>query len=60
MKIKLKKGQHLESHSSHQGFPVNIWRKLNSGEEVEVEKIPDDAVDKVEEVVSSKKKKGDK
>ena len=56
MKIKLKEGEHLESHSSHQGFPVSVWRKLNSGEEVEVESIPDDAVNQVEETNNKKKK----
>ena len=53
MRIKLKDGEHLESHSSHQGFPVNIWTKLNNGETVVVDKIPDRCVDRIEVVPSS-------
>tara|TARA_A100001201_G_scaffold112468_1_gene96312 strand:+ start:580 stop:771 length:192 start_codon:yes stop_codon:yes gene_type:complete len=63
MKIKLKDlSKPLESHSSHQGFPKNIWLKLNAGEEVDFNKIPDDAKDQVEEVKvsSDKNKEGDK
>ena len=58
MKMKLKKGaERLESHSSHQGFPVNLWRRLNNGETVEFDSIPDDAKDQIEEVAASSTKK---
>ena len=62
MKVKLKDGEHLESHSSHQGFPTSIWLKLNAGETVEVPRIPDRCKDKIETVASSpsSKKSGGK
>lgn len=56
MKIKLKKGEYLESSGSHQGFPVSIWSKLNAGETVEVDSIPARAVNKVVKVATKKKK----
>ena len=53
MKVKLKDGEYMESYGSHQGFPVNIWTKLNNGETVEVDKIPDRCADRLEVVPSS-------
>ena len=54
MKLKLKdNAPSLESHSSHHGFPKSVWAKLNAGEVVEFNKIPDDAKDQVEEVEAS-------
>ena len=54
MKIKLKKDAPLlESHSSHQGFPTSEWSKLNAGQTIEVDKIPDVCKDKIETVSSS-------
>ena len=53
MKIKLKKGECLESHSSHQGFPSSIWSKLNAGETVEFDRIPNRCKDQIETVSSS-------
>ena len=53
MKIKLKKGEYLESHSSHQGFPSSIWSQLNAGKTVEVDRIPNRCKDQIETVSSS-------
>ena len=71
MKIKLKKevldGGGLSSVGSHQGFPKDLWSKLNSGKTIEVDSIPAKAKDQIEEVAISTKssgksspKKGDK
>ena len=53
MKIKLKKGECLESHSSHQGFPSSILSKLNAGKTVEFDRIPNRCKDKIETVSAS-------
>ena len=53
MKIKLKEGEILESHSSHQGFPSSVWSKLNAGKTVTVDRIPNRCKDKIETVSSS-------
>ena len=64
MKIKLKKetldNGGLCSSSSHQGFNKENWLKLNKGEEIEVEQIPENSIGQVEEVSSGKTKKGSK
>ena len=53
MKVKLKDGEYLESYGSHQGFPVSIWNKLNNGETVIVDKIPDRCANRIKVVPSS-------
>ena len=57
MKVKLKEGMKLASHGSHQGFPVSIWNRLNSGKTVAVDSIPERAKDKIEEVSTATSKK---
>ena len=57
MKMKLKKDAvKLESAFSHQGFPTDLWIKLNNGETIEFDSIPDDAKNQVEEVSTSSNK----
>ena len=66
MKIKLKKevldGGGLCSSSSFQGFPKDIWNKLNNGGTVEVDKIPVRGEGQVETIdsatIKSDKSKG--
>lgn len=60
MKIKLTKavldaGGLCSSHS-HQGFKRSDFFKLNLGDTIEVNSIPEDAIDKVEEVKTSSTK----
>ena len=54
MKIKLKKevldAGGLCSTGSHQGFSKDLWRKLNSGNTIEIDSIPSRAKYQVEEV----------
>ena len=70
MKIKLKKevldAGGLTSVGSHQGYPKDLWHKLNDGQTIEVDSIPAKAKDQIEEVATSTKSgkssssKGDK
>ena len=65
MKIKLKKDTldlgGLASSSSHQGFLISQWDKLNNGETIEVDNIPEICKDNIEEVIAkSPKKEGGK
>ena len=69
MKIKLKKevleSGGLCSSSSHQGFITSDWTKLNAGNTVEVDSIPDICKDQIEQVEGTSyktpaTKKGDK
>tara|TARA_Y100000310_G_scaffold106811_1_gene105268 strand:- start:621 stop:836 length:216 start_codon:yes stop_codon:yes gene_type:complete len=71
MKIKLKKETlalgGLCSSGSHQGFPKALWGKLNNGETIEIDSIPNRVKDQIEEVTTkvksggkSSSKKGDK
>ena len=62
MKIKLKAGEALESFGNYQGFSKDIWKKLNAGQVVEVDKIPLKAIKEVEEIAikASKPKKIEK
>ena len=62
MKIKLKKEVldtgGLSSVGSHQGFPKDLWSKLNGGKTIEVDSIPAKAKDQIEEVAASAKSSG--
>ena len=62
MKIKLKKEVldigGLSSVGSHQGFPKDLWSKLNGGKTIEVDSIPAKAKDQIEEVATSTKSGG--
>ena len=66
MKIKLKNKDNPISLKSgwcfmHSGFGLEIIENINSGKEVEVDKIPKPARELVEEIKKQKKtKKGDK
>ena len=62
MKVKLKKETldlgGLCSTGSHQGFPKDIWMKLNNGETIEIDNIPFKAKNQVEEVTLKVKSGG--
>ena len=60
MKIKLKNGVKLSSNQNFCNLNHNDWIALNQGKEVELDVVPENIKEKVEEVKSTSSKKGGK
>ena len=60
MKVKLKEGEKLSSMNNYCGLDLDTWTALNQGKEVELDVVPENIKEKVEEVKSTSSKKGGK
>ena len=60
MKIKLKNGEKLSSMNNYCCLDLDSWTALNQGKEVELDVVPENIKEKVEEVKSTSSKKGGK
>ena len=60
MKIKLKESVKLSSMNNYCGLDYDSWVALNQGKEVELDVVPENIKEKVEEVKSTSSKKGGK
>jgi hypothetical protein len=60
MKVKLKAGQKLSSMNNYCELHYDSWVALNQGKEVELDVVPENIKEKVEEVKSTSSKQGGK
>ena len=60
MKVKLKAGEKLSSMNNYCGLDYDNWVALNQEKEVELDVVPENIKEKVEEVKSTSSKKGGK
>tara|TARA_R100001129_G_scaffold24294_2_gene15680 strand:- start:362 stop:544 length:183 start_codon:yes stop_codon:yes gene_type:complete len=60
MKVKLKSGEKLSSMNNYCGLDYDNWVALNQEKEVELDVVPEEIKEKVEEVKSTSSKKGGK
>jgi len=54
MKIKLKEGEQLTSTDNHFRLDLDVWKALNQGKTVELEKVPKQIEDQIIVVTDSK------
>ncbi|BCV06564.1 MAG: hypothetical protein CM15mV137_200 [uncultured marine virus] len=56
MKVKLKKGEKLSSNNNYCNLPYNKWVMLNQGKSVELEVLPKQLDDKIENLNFQKRR----